>query len=69
MSTTLMRPGRREHRCDLPPARDLWWAKARCNDCGSYWVSYGDEWLPEGPLSAAGRMLSALWRVVTRKAT
>lgn len=67
MSVEFVREGRRDHRCGLPPVRDLWWAKVRCIGCGSYWVSYGDEWLPEGLVGAADRWLRALWRIVRRR--
>lgn len=73
MSVEPVRPGRREHRCNLPPTQGLWWAKVRCLECGSHWVSYGEDgWFPEGPFGALGRGMRGLighwyvWRLRRR---
>lgn len=73
MSVERIRPGRRAHRCDLPPTGGLWWEKVRCLECGSHWVSYGDDgWFPEGPVGVLARGLRALrgrwytWRLRRR---
>jgi hypothetical protein len=64
MAAEFVRPGRPTHRCDLPPVRGLWWAKVRCSACGSHWVAYGDQWLPEGPCGMVARWCSAVARRV-----